>query len=132
MNIAFHYAPGASPAEVLAWEMEDDPVEMANLPEQETGVPGIIYVSTRQGRHGPRVKWYPRRGGADQPFLTVTLEDPPRIHNHGVPPRDASGAVAAAEWAALNREALLWFWAEGTSLMLDELNAFLRELRKLP
>lgn len=132
MNIAFQYAPGAAFDEVVAWELEDDPVEMANLTERDTGVPGVIYVSTRQGRHGPRVKWYPRRGGFDQPFLTITLEEPPRVLNHGVAPREASGAVAAAAWVERNRAALLGFWAEGTSLAFDELEAFLRGLEKLP
>lgn len=132
MNVAFQYAPGAAFDEVVAWELEDDPVEMANLTERETGVAGVIYVSTRQGRHGPRVKWYPRRGGSDQPFLTITLEDPPRVLNHGVAPREASGAVAAAEWVELNRAALLGFWAEGTSLNYDELGVFLRGLVRLP
>lgn len=34
-------------------------LEMANLPREDTGVDGIIYISSAQGKHGPRVKWYP-------------------------------------------------------------------------
>ncbi|MBX9748040.1 MAG: hypothetical protein K5Q68_00350 [Roseococcus sp.] len=132
MNLVVQYAPGAAAQDVLREEMLDDPVEMANLTEDETGVPGIIYVSTRQGRHGPRIKWYPRRGGSGEAFLTVTLENPPRILNHGVPPREASSAVAAAEWAEMNRSALLRFWEEGTSLTFQEVGTFLRGLTKLP
>ncbi|MCU0945964.1 MAG: hypothetical protein MUF65_11425 [Rubritepida sp.] len=132
MNRVLHYAPGAAAEAIVLQEQEDDPVEMANLTEADTGVPGIIHVSTRQGRHGPRIKWYPRRGGAGEAFLTVTLEDPPRIINHGVPPRDASGVVVAAEWASANRGALLRFWDEGTSLTFQEVGDFLRGLAKLP
>jgi hypothetical protein len=105
---------------------------MANLTEADTGVPGIMYVSTRQGRHGPRVKWYPRRGGADEQFLTVTLEEPPRILNHGLSPREASGAAAAAEWASLNCAVLLRFWNEGTPWTFREVNTFIDGLRNLP
>jgi hypothetical protein len=132
VNRVLLYAPGASADAIVLAEQEDDPVEMANLTEARTGVPGTIYVSTRQGRHGPRIKWYPRRPGAEEAFLTVTLEDPPRLINHGVAPREASGVVAAAEWAALNRDALRRFWEEGTSLSYEELGAFLDGLTKLP
>ena len=97
MNLIVQYAPGAAARDVLAQEMGDDPVEMANLTEQDTPALGIVHVSTRQGRHGPRVKWYPRRGGSDEAFLTITLEDPPPIINHGMPAREASAVMAAAE-----------------------------------
>ena len=41
----------------LADELADeDLVEMANLPEEDTGISGTIFVSTRMGRRGPRVK----------------------------------------------------------------------------
>ncbi len=132
MSVVFRFAPGAAPADIVAREIEGDPVEMANLPETRTGVPGVISVCTRQGRDGPRVQWHPRCGVADEPFLTVTLEDPPRILNHGVASRDASGAVAAAEWAAPNRDALPHFRNEGTSWMYGEVSAFIDGLRKLP
>jgi hypothetical protein len=131
VNLVIQYLPGEAFADVTEWELEDDPVEMANLTEDETGVSGIVYVSTRQGRHGPRIKWYPQPAGADQAFLTITLEVPPRMLNHGVAPRAASGAVAAAEWAKVNRAALLRLWSEGTAFTRTELNGFLDGLQKL-
>lgn len=132
MNLVMQYMPGAPPAEVHAWELEDDPVEMTNLTQDDTGVPGIVGVSTRQGRHGPRIKWYPGRGGGGRPFLTVTLEEPPRMIDHGVAPRVAAGAVVAAAWVELNRQSLLNFWTEGTSLNRSEFNAFIDALNKRP
>jgi hypothetical protein len=132
VNVGFTYLPGRPPADVAAEEMDDEPVEMTNLLEDETGVPGVIYISTQQGRHGPRVKWYPSKAGAGRPCLTITLEDPARIINHDVPAREASGVVAAAEWTSLNREALLRFWHHGTEFSRRELNAFADSLRKLP
>lgn len=132
MNVVATYTPGEPYQDVIAWEMDDDPVDMTNLTEEETNVPGLIYVSTRQGRHGPRVKWFPRRARSDQPFLTVTFEQPPRLINHGVAPREANGALAAVAWVELNREALLQFWNEGVYWTRSELEAFLNGLKRLP
>lgn len=111
----------------------DELVEMVNLPRADTGVDGIIYVSSMQGPHGPRVKWYPQRPGRDAPCLTVTLEDPPRVINHGLAARDLrEGQAAVARWATLNRDALLRFWFDGASWTVDEVFAFAKGLAKLP
>lgn len=112
---------------------DDEVFEMVNLPRSDTGVAGTIYVSSIQGGHGPRVKWYPQRPGRDAPCLTVTLEDPPRCVNHGLAAREVrQGEAAVREWIALNREALLRFWFEGTSWTVDEVYAFAKSLAKLP
>lgn len=131
LGLAFSFAPGRSAAEVEAEELHDDPVEMTNLRERHTGVPGVISISTRQGQHGPRIKWFPQRACGGDPFLTITLDQPPRLLNHGVSPRDATGAVAAAQWAEINRDALLHFWSNGTVLDIDEIADFTRRLKRL-
>jgi len=131
MNVMATYTTGAPWQQVLEWELDDDPVEMTSLSEKDTGVPGVLFVSTRQGRHGPRVKWYPAKARADLPFLTVTLEAPARLINHGVAPRDAAGAVAAVAWVDLNRADLMRFWNDGVWWTSDELIEFLRALRKV-
>ena len=111
---------------------DDEVFEMVNLPRSDTGVAGTIYVSSMQGPHGPRVKWYPQRPGRDASCLTVTLEEPPRVINHGLSARDArDGREAVATWVALNREALLRFWFEGSSWTVDEVYAFAKGLAKL-
>ena len=130
-SLEFTYAQGRPPSEVAAEDLLDDPVEMTNLRERHTGVPGVIFISTRQGQHGPRVKWYPQRAGAADPFLTITLEEPARVLNHGVNPRDASAAVAAVQWVDMNREALLRLWSQGMVWDVDELAEFYRSLEKL-
>jgi hypothetical protein len=121
---------GTAPVEADAPE---ELVEMANLPRRDTGVEGIIYISTAQGSHGPRVKWFPDRPSRDAPCLTVTLEAEPRAINHGLPSRQAQAAEAQVkEWVALNRDALLEFWQHGVSWTRDEVNAFIDGLAKLP
>lgn len=114
-------------------DYDDHPFDMANLRSKDTGVPGTVYVSTREGQHAPRVKWYPGRPAPDAPFVTVTLERPPRPINHGVRPWEAQdGVVSTVAWVEQNREALLRFWHEGAYWDRDEVNAFFDSLRKLP
>lgn len=108
-------------------------VEMANLPREETGVDGTIYISSMQASHGPRVRWYPGRPTRDGPCLTVKLEEPPRAISHGLLARDAAaGERQVGRWVALNRDALLDFWFNGFAWTVDELHAFTKGLTRFP
>jgi hypothetical protein len=107
-------------------------VEMANLPEKYTGIDGIIYISTAQGAHGPRVKWYPGRPGRDAPCLSVTIAPQPEAINNRLPGRVAGAAVDQVKaWVTLNQQALLAFWREGGSWTIDEVNAFIGTLQPI-
>jgi hypothetical protein len=122
--------PAPGPAEA---EPPDELVEMANLPRKDTGVDGTIYISTMQGPHGPRVKWYPERPARDAPCLTLTLEAVPRAINHGLPRARAQQAEQQVRpWVELNRGALLDFWFNGVSWTIDEVHDFTKGLAKLP
>ena len=114
----------------LADELADaDLVEMANLPEEDTGIPGTIFVSTRMGRHGPRVKYFDGRAGEAQPSCSVTIADPPRVVANSLPDhvvRQRAPLVCA--WVALNRDALLEFWNEGASWTRAEVSLFPRRV----
>ena len=116
----------------LADELADeDLVEMANLPEEDTGIPGTIFVSTRMGRHGPRVKYFDGRAGEAQPSCSVTIADPPRVVANSLPDhvvRQRAPLVSA--WVALNRDALLEFWNEGASWTRAEVSRFLDGLKR--
>jgi hypothetical protein len=112
---------------------DDDMFDMTNLSTRRTGLDGVVYTSTAQGQHGPRINWYPGRPGRDAACLVVTLETPPRPINQGLPPREARQAEAALlAWAALNREALLAYWHDGLGWTEEEHDAFLDGLKKLP
>lgn len=116
----------------LPADYDDHPFGMANLREKDTGVPGVVYVSTQEGQHAPRVTWYPGRPAEHAPLVTVTLEQPPHPINHGVAPREArAGVEATAAWVGLNREALLRFWRGGAYWDRNEVNAFFGGLQKL-
>jgi hypothetical protein len=49
-------------AEELAALAENEWVEMTNLHEKDTGEPGVIFISTAMGEHGPRVKYFLKAG----------------------------------------------------------------------
>ncbi len=106
--------------------------EMANLTTKDTGVDGMIYISTAQGGHAPRVKWYPGRPGAKAPSLSVTVETEPRAINNNLPANVAAAAVDAVKaWVGANRADLLRFWNEGATWTRDEVNDFIDGLTKL-
>jgi hypothetical protein len=48
--------------EELAAFGDDDVVEMTNLQEKDTGIPGVVFISTSMGSHGPRVKYFLKTG----------------------------------------------------------------------
>jgi hypothetical protein len=107
-------------------------VEMANLPEEDTGIPGTIFVSARMGRQGPRVKYFDGRAEEAQPSCSVTIADPPRVVANSLPDQIVrQRAALVSAWVALNRDALLEFWNEGASWTRAEVFRFLDGLKRL-
>ena len=101
--------------------------------EAETGVPGIIYVSTQQGRHVPRVKWYPSRpqSRADD-CLRLTIAANLRVFNHRIPKTvETRMADSLKRWVALNHEELLDFWQNGWKWTRTEVTAFCDSLKRV-
>lgn len=110
---------------------DEDIFELANLVESQTGVPGVIMISTVMGRHGPRVKYYVKPG-REQPSFSVAVAAEPRVVANSLPERDyARMAPRVIEWVRLNHEALSRFWWEGNNLTDPEVQAFKADLRKL-
>ncbi|KAB1071780.1 hypothetical protein [Methylobacterium planeticum] len=106
---------------------------MANLDEQDTNIPGTLFVSTALGAHGPRVKWYPGKAGRTLPCLIVSVGPDPKLRDDFLPPavsRIAAPRVMA--WVRLNHGALLDFWNNGASWNRREVSAFLDALQPLP
>jgi hypothetical protein len=126
--------PARLPADaLLAEEMADeDLADMANLTEDDTGIPGTIFISTRMGRHGPRVKYFAGRAGEAQPSFSVSISEPPRVIANSLPAsvmRHVAPAVIA--WVELNRLSLLAFWNEGVSWTRAEVSRFIDELARV-
>lgn len=110
---------------------DDDVVEMTNLQEQDTGIPGTIFVSTAMGSHGPRIKYFIKTG-RDQPSFSVSIADEPQVLANSLPAREMNRAAPAVlEWVRLNREALLRFWNQGDTYSVREVVAFATDLKKV-
>jgi len=118
--------------EMAELEQTEDPIEMANLPPSQTGIDGVVFVSTRMGPPGPRVKYYERPGRA-QPSFSMSVADDPRVVANSLPQRVADTMAAKVRaWVLLNKDALLDSWHHGDTWMQPEVEAFLHGLKKLP
>ena len=112
---------------------EDTLLEMANLDEEDTHVPGTIFISTALGSHGPRVKWYPGSPGRTLPCLILSIGPEPRVRDDFLPSPVSRPAIpAVTEWVRLNHVALLEFWNAGETWNRRRVAAFLEALRPLP
>ena len=111
---------------------EDRLIEMANLTERDTNVPGTIFISTALGSHGPCVKWFPGRPGRDLPCLILSIANDPMIRDDFLPHHvSASVLPDLKEWVGMNADGLLRFWNDGETWDRHEVAAFLDGLRPL-
>ena len=111
---------------------EDEIFGRANLSEARTGIPGVVWISTRVGKHGPGVKYF-EKTGADQPSFSVSIADAPEVVANSLPERVVKRmSPEVIEWVGLNRTALLEFWNRGDAWMDEEVEAFKKALARLP
>lgn len=109
----------------------EEPVEMANLPPDWTGVLATIFISTAMGQHGPRVKLY-LKPGRNQPSASISIGPSPRVLASSLTERDlARVAPKALEWVALNHAALTTFWFEGETWAIGDVADFSRTLTRV-
>lgn len=112
---------------------DEDVVEMANLGEATTGVPGVIMISTIMGRHGPRVKYF-SKPGRHQPSFSVAIASEARVVARSDDFDQREFAIAAPKviaWVERNHAALNRFWWQGNDLMNEEVQAFISGLEKI-
>lgn len=117
--------------ELDAYDDDAGPLEMVNLREPDTGVAGVLFISTAMASHGPRVK-YMLKAGRDQPGFSVSIGPTPRVLANSLPDRDMVRAMpTVTAWVGLNHKALLRFWHEGDSWDVHQLAAFATSLTKV-
>ena len=110
---------------------DDDLMEFMNLTTRQTGIDGIVFVSTELGRHGPRVKYFVKPG-RDQPSYSISIEEKPRLLSNSLPERVMKRtASSVVDWVRLNKDTLLDFWRNGESWTDDEVTAFKAALKKI-
>lgn len=109
-------------------------VEMANLRSKRTGLSDqkyIIYISTKQGSHGPRVKVFKLPEiGKTAPSVSISIEVEPKvIRENGLTlPKPIESEVKY--WVSINHVVLLKLWnvRNSDSVIIDD---YLDELDKI-
>jgi predicted RNA-binding protein len=81
--------------------------EMANFDQNDTGLDEVIYVSVKQGSHGPRLKVFKNKQPKGENF-SVTIEDTPRMI--GKVFVNAKELKRIVEFITLNKQVLLDYW----------------------
>jgi hypothetical protein len=117
----------------LADELADDDgiIEMANLDKSQTGIDGVIWISTMMTGHAPRVKYFVRPGRT-QPSFSVTISDQPRVVANSLSPRMLNQmSPLVIQWVAFNKDTLLDFWHNGDTWTASRLIQFLQSFRKV-
>ena len=110
---------------------DDDLMDFRNLTTRQTGIDGIVFVSTELGRHGPRVKYFVKPG-RDQPSYSISIEEKPRLLSNSLPERVMNlTASSVMDWVRLNKDSLLDFWRNGESWSDDEVTAFKAALKRI-
>jgi hypothetical protein len=81
--------------------------EMANLSQRKTGINTRIYISSKEGQHGPRIKVY--NSSNDESF-SLSIEDTPRVLVGN--PKIVSNKILkqSIRWVQINKEILLYYW----------------------
>lgn len=103
--------------------------EMANLGKKHTGFDKIIYISTAQASHGPRVKIF-HKTGKGEPSTSISIEDDPKVVADSLnPPQSEIDDVI--RFVKLNKVDLLKFWHHGTDMMKDDVDALIDGLKKI-
>jgi hypothetical protein len=122
--------PDTTIEEDLATLDDEDTFEMTNLPSSRTGISGVLFLSTAMASHGPRVKYFVKTGKGQASF-SVSVSARPRVVANSLPERVVNEmAPLVIDWVRSNHEALMHFWDEGRYWTIDELNAFVGQLRK--
>jgi hypothetical protein len=104
--------------------------EMANLPTKDTGLDhGTIYISSKEGNHGPRIKFYRGRPG-NFPSASITISKNPEIIEDSIGLK-SSEVHELFTFVQINKKNLLYIWVHGTELMIDEWNAKVSSLKKI-
>ena len=104
--------------------------EMANLVTSQTGITkGIIYISTREGNHGPRVKFF-RGKPKNNPSASITIAKNPELVEDSVN-ITAKEFKEVSKFVSLNYKELLNFWNDGTNWSDPDVTKFKSELKKI-
>ena len=104
--------------------------EMANLRTEKTGLDhGTIYMSSKEGNHGARIKFYRGRAG-NNPSASITISNSPEVIEDAIGLK-ASEIKELFSFVVKNRKILIKAWNEGSTMYTDEWEALLKSIKKI-
>ena len=84
--------------------------EMSNLRQEDTGLPVIVWVSVKRGKHSARIKVQPSKSHKIDidSGIPITISDAPEnIEGYNIPSKTFN---KISEWIILNKTPLLKYW----------------------
>ena len=107
-------------------------VEMANVYNDESGIHSnyVIYISTKQGSHGARVKVY-KEGfvGRTYPCIVLSIEQEPQVKEDFGLKIKSKELAEIKYWVSINRVVLLKLWNSNSENV--SIGRILKELIKV-
>lgn len=91
--------------------------EMANLYQRRTGINTRIYISSKEGQDGPRIKVY---NSSNNESFSISIEDSPKVlvgNSNIVTNKILKQTI---KWVQINKEILLYYWNH-PEMDIDEL-----------
>lgn len=83
-----------------------------NYRKKDTNLPAVIYISQKEGGHGPRIKFQNQK--SDRPkeseWIPMTIEDNPRVIGNQKLNLSSKELNQIKTWIIQNKEVLLDFW----------------------
>jgi len=105
--------------------------EMANLRNSFTGVShGTIYISSKEGNHGPRVKYFRGKPGKSFPTASFTISENPKVVEDSIK-LTALEIKEVSLFVRINKETLLQLWRNGAYLYKEDWNALVDSLKAI-
>ena len=104
--------------------------EMANLRPEKTGLDhGTIYISSKEGNHGARIKFYRGRAG-NVSSASITISKNPEVIEDSIGLK-SSEIKELFQFVIKNKDVLLTAWSKGHSMYSDEWDALLKSIRRI-
>lgn len=85
-------------------------IDMANFTPESTGVDRMVFVSSKQPRHKPRVKVAVTSHVIQGSTVSFSIEDEPKPIVGDVSKLPKKVVSQIIEWIKLNKEVLLKYW----------------------
>ena len=105
--------------------------EMSNIEHQDIGIDhGTVYISTHEGHHGPRIKYYRGRPGDNIPSASISISKNPEVKEDSRGLKESEKKELFA-FVIKNKKVLLYLWVYGNTLLKREGDNKVNNLKKI-